>query len=395
MPTSTSSNVRNYNQNQPPMKFTLPLLAIAVPLVSATPVNTTDTDDDTSGVIALDFDIHQAATNEKRGLYRAQELDNQQIYYTADIYVGSNRQRQTVLVDTGSSDLWVVDAASCDSSSAECQEYGTYNAQTSHSSVNLTTAFSIEYFDGTTAAGNWFLDKVSIAGATLKKQQFADVHSNTAGNGVLGLGFKGNEVAEQQYDNVPITLKKQGFIKKSAYSLYLNSVSADKGSILFGGIDHAKYTGELIAQQIYVANYLALLVGSVKVNDVLYDAQQPALLDSGTSWTYLPQEYADAIAEKFNATWLDDEEYYSVGCDSVPGNVTYTFAAGATITVPFDDLLFHDTETECYLGIGRAAYFILGDTFLRRAYTVFNLDDETISLAQINYTNKSKIRAIR
>lgn len=34
-------------------------------------------------------------------------------------------------------------------------------------------------------------------------------------------------------------------IAKAAYSLYLDSSSSSEGSILFGGIDHAKYTGDL------------------------------------------------------------------------------------------------------------------------------------------------------
>lgn len=382
------------------------LVGLVVPFISALVLNAGsnfDDDNDRSGIISLDFQVHQVPSNRKRGFYRTQDLINQQIYYTADIFVGSNKQKQSVLVDTGSSDLWIIDSNSCSSITEQCKESGVYNPRTSKSSVNLTTPFSILYLDQSSAEGHWFLDKVKIAGATIKNQQFANAHTITQGiggdivcGGTLGLGFKGNEVADTEYDNVPITLKKQGFIKKSAYSIYLNSVSAQKGSILFGGIDHAKYTGELIAQPIAVEDYLALVLGSVKVNDEIFNVHQPALLDTGSSWTYLPQEIADTIADNLNATWIssEDNEYYSVRCDNVIGNITYTFDAGASITVQFADLVFRDTDGNCHLGIGRAPYLILGDTFLRLAYAVFNLDDKTISLAQIKYTNKCKIRAI-
>lgn len=382
------------------------LVGLVVPFISALVLNAGsnfDDDNDRSGIISLDFQVHQVPSNRKRGFYRTQDLINQQIYYTADIFVGSNKQKQSVLVDTGSSDLWIIDSNSCSSITEQCKESGVYDPRTSKSSVNLTTPFSILYLDQSSAEGHWFLDKVKIAGATIKNQQFANAHTITQGiggdivcGGTLGLGFKGNEVADTEYDNVPITLKKQGFIKKSAYSIYLNSVSAQKGSILFGGIDHAKYTGELIAQPIAVEDYLALVLGSVKVNDEIFNVHQPALLDTGSSWTYLPQEIADTIADNLNATWIssEDNEYYSVRCDNVIGNITYTFDAGASITVQFADLVFRDTDGNCHLGIGRAPYFILGDTFLRLAYAVFNLDDKTISLAQIKYTNKCKIRAI-
>ena len=40
-------------------------------------------------------------------------------------------------------------------------------------------------------------------------------------------------------------LKKQRKIEKIAYSLFLNELNAHFGSILFGGVDKSKYSGQL------------------------------------------------------------------------------------------------------------------------------------------------------
>ena len=49
-------------------------------------------------------------------------LHNEQVTYAADITVGSNNQKLNVIVDTGSSDLWVPDV------NVDCQV--TYSDQT-------------------------------------------------------------------------------------------------------------------------------------------------------------------------------------------------------------------------------------------------------------------------
>jgi hypothetical protein len=45
---------------------------------------------------------------------------------------------------------------------------------------------------------------------------------------------------------VPDGLYTAGYIKSRSYSLYLDDVAAKSGSILFGGIDTTKFTGELV-----------------------------------------------------------------------------------------------------------------------------------------------------
>ena len=74
--------------------------------------------------------------------------------------------------------------------------------------------------------------------------------------GIMGIGYKAGESISasiaageggQLYPNVINVLKDQGHINQLAYSLWLNDLDSLTGSVLFGGVDTAKYHGELIA----------------------------------------------------------------------------------------------------------------------------------------------------
>ncbi|KGQ88138.1 candidapepsin-3 [Candida albicans P94015] len=162
-------------------------LAIAL-LADATPT----TSNNSPGFVALNFDViktHKNVTgpegeintnvNVKRQTVPV-KLINEQVSYASDITVGSNKQKLTVVIDTGSSDLWVPDSqVSCQAGQGQdpnfCKNEGTYSPSSSSSSQNLNSPFSIEYGDGTTSQGTWYKDTIGFGGISITKQQFADV----------------------------------------------------------------------------------------------------------------------------------------------------------------------------------------------------------------------------
>lgn len=127
------------------------------------------------------------------------------------------------------------------------------------------------------------------------------------------------------------------------------------------------------------------------------------LLDSGATLTYLP---AALVAEIYNALdvhFFEQEQLGYVPCTSYLTDredyyLTFTFS-GLTIRVPLRELVLQDAlyytddslhingEQSCVFGILPAVNFfpILGDSFLRSAYVVFDLDNNEISMAQANY----------
>jgi hypothetical protein len=90
-------------------------------------------------------------------------------------------------------------------------------------------------------------------------------------------------------------------------------------------------------------------------------------------------------------TASDGTTIYTVDCGiaSREGSVDYGFP-GVTISVPFSELALSVTgESYCTFGLSPASGNIFGDTFLRSAYVVYDLDKKEIGLAQSNSVGRN------
>ncbi|RCK67128.1 Candidapepsin-1 [Candida viswanathii] len=391
------------------LKHTFVVLAFAL-LAQAVPTKRSP------GFVSLDFNIVKtqknvtfegdASTLTKRDAVPV-TLINEEIKYAVDITVGSDKQKQTVVIDTGSSDLWVVDPrATCivttkGQADDFCKQTGTYFPDSSSTANYLGTAFGTRYGDHSSAAGMWYTDTIGIGGVDIKDQRFGDVTTTSIAQGILGVGYKSNE-AFAVYDNVPLSLKNQGIISKTAYSLYLNSPDSKSGTIIFGGIDHAKYSGELITVPLTTGGEFRIHLNSLTIDGATVPAALEGFLDSGSTYTHLQNSVFQQVSNKYNATYgpgPDGSNVYLVDCD-LPGSIDFNFDNSAKISVPateFAAALYNDDGEKfpkCQLSLVPGDVNILGDNFLRSAYVVYDLDDNEISLAQVKYTNDTDIAAI-
>jgi len=185
-----------------------------------------------------------------------------------NITIGTPPQPFEVLLDTGSSNLFVpnADAAACLNFTCPAGSLDTADSSTFNLRTDLPI-FKIEYVDGSTVVGNYSADTVSFGNATLSNFTFAIANqiqvspsegSQGAQYGIMGVSYDGQETdacpGEQEgcpggfeIPSVPDALYTQGYIGSRSYSLYLDTIEELKGSILFGGVDTAKFTGELVA----------------------------------------------------------------------------------------------------------------------------------------------------
>ena len=345
-------------------------------------------------------------------------------------------------IDTGSSNLFVNTQKACQNQSQPansqlCGAIGTYNANDSSTYNYLPGQFGTSYGDGTGATGDWATEDVGIGGATLKGQQIGIAYSSTTPEAVFGLGYTSNVAGgpynTTPYDNVPASLVKQGFIKSNAFSLWLNDINAASGSVLFGGVDSAKYSGPLTTVPTlpeagtnkyvqFLVNLDSVVVSTGQSNvtakgNVTYPI--PVLLDSGASDIRLPdgviRDIYSALNSSSSANLQSVDTMGPVGtviaCNCALANTTQTIAfnfSGATISVPMSSLVLqidsnfrnqlHIPDTTCQFGItpmqATNPVMILGQPFLRAAYAVYDLDNKQISLAQAVYTSKSDIKEI-
>ena len=347
-----------------------------------------------------------------------QTLDNLETLYFANASLGTPAQNFRLHIDTGSSDLWVNAANSqlCRAGGNRCGASGTYNANDSSTYQYVNGAFNISYVDGSGASGDYVKDTFRFGGQTIRELQFGIGYTSSSPEGILGIGYTINEVAVgraglEPYANLPQKLVDDGTINSNAYSLWLNDLDASTGSILFGGVDTDKYHGELqtlpiIQEQDTYAEFIIVLTGMGQngQNSSLFSNQNvPVLLDSGSSLMYLPDNVVNSIYQQYRAQYDSSAGAAYVDCSlgNQQGSLEFDFS-GVRISVPLNELVILAAvsrgQSVCILGIAPAgnSISVLGDTFLRSAYVVYDLENNEISLAQTNFNaTNSNIQEIQ
>ena len=269
--------------------------------------------------------------------------------------------------------------------------------------------------DGSGASGDYVSDKITIGGTTLDTLQFGIGYTSSSVEGILGVGYQINEVqvgraGKAAYNNLPAQMVADGLIQANAYSLWLNDLDASTGSILFGGVDTAQYHGSLQSLPVqkesgYYAEFLITLTEVMFGSTVIAEKQALAiLLDSGSSLTYLPDAMTEAIYELVDAQYDSSEGAAYVPCSLADNSTALNFTfSSPTISVAMSEMVievsssdgqqltFADGTPACLFGIAPAgsSTSVLGDTFIRSAYLVYDLDSNEISIAQTNFNTTS------
>lgn len=386
-------------------------------------------------VLALDFKKEIRSddpSNPQRLIRRANTVEanitNFQILYLINITVGTPPQRFGLQIDTGSSDLWVpsFDSDICQLSVANgedspCQVSGAfdYTRSSSFNALRDAPEFDISYQDNSQISGVYFEDTVSVGNQSIKKLQMGLALKADRNVGIMGIGFKSGESVESadQYPNIVNTLKDQGVISTLAYSLWLNNDDGlTTGSVLFGGVDTEKYNGDLTVLPIQpdsrsnTITSMTVVLDGVSVTNKAGQSQYshnnlalPVILDSGTTNTYLPNDLADAIAKGVGAS-SHPTLGLLVPCSLQNSGAVISFTFGGPggpeikvgIAEFVTDLVFEgppptfpDKEPACGWGIFQAGSanspILFGDTFMRSAYVVYNLENKQIGIAQTNF----------
>ncbi|KAL2809031.1 aspartic peptidase domain-containing protein [Aspergillus granulosus] len=377
---------------------------------------------DTPAVVALGIQrndipdpVGRDKLRRKRDQTVSQSIDNEETLYFCNVTIGTPEQSLRLILDTGSSDLWCNAANStlCSSRQDPCQTSGYYDPDSSSSYAYISSDFNISYADGSSAAGVYASDTLHIGGVSIRDFQFGIGYASSSAEGVLGIGYPSNEAlvgrfGDKAYPNLPQSLVQNDVIQSSAYSLWLNDLEANTGSILFGGVDTEKYHGDLQTLPIQTVNggysefiiaLTAISLNTDSQNRQLSSDELPAavLLDSGSSLSYLPDAIVDDIYNDFGVTYEPSTGAGYAPCSLAQENIniTFTFSSPA-ITVGIDELIidsgdlrFWNGERACLFGIVPAgeSTSVLGDTFLRSAYVVYDLANNEISIANTKFNS--------
>ncbi|KAF8425703.1 aspartic peptidase domain-containing protein [Tirmania nivea] len=350
-----------------------------------------------------------------------QILDNADYLYYANITIGTPPQNLRLHIDTGSSDLWVESTEStfCQDSSNPCARTGTYDRSSSSSYEYVNSEFHISYADKEFSQGDYAKETFGVGDAKVIGLQFGIGLETTSSEGIMGIGYNTNEVqvdwlGKDPYPNLIDLMVEQGHIQSRAYSLWLNDLDADTGEILFGGIDTAKYKGKLHTIPIDTrkgksspSEFMVTLTSIGLTNNISQTMSLtsstfgiPVLLDSGTTYTYIPASLYQKLAAEIGAQYVSGTSVVGCSLRDYNGTVDFDFS-GFQVNVPFSELVvdafdiygypitFDDGEQLCFFGIfpetSPDGSYVLGDTFLRSAYVVYDLDNAEISLANVHF----------
>lgn len=306
-------------------------------------------------------------------------------------------------IDTGSDELFVDpncnDREFTSSEVQQCEATGTYNNATSTTSKSTGETSQIVYGSGAVDI-TYIIDSIGIPGSSknLTSVQFGKATaSQDLNEGILGLGF--GDGVNLNYSNFVDALQEQGVTKTKAFSVELGTSDTAGGSIIFGGVDTQKFSGALASLAIAspaagdIQRYAVSMSGISFVNSsgttkYADSALSGVVLDTGSSLCELPTSIVSAMAADVGAEQDPESGLLVVSCSVMDSGSQLEFAFdGVTIAVPMSQFVLSDGGDSCVLGVqpleaGSGITALLGDTFLRNAYMVFDQTNMKIGMAQ-------------
>jgi len=312
--------------------------------------------------------------------------------YFSEITIGTPPQSFKVVLDTGSSNLWV---PSSQCGSIACYLHTKYDSSSSSTYKSNGTEFEIHYGSGS-LTGFVSNDVMTIGDLQIKNQDFAEATEEPGlafafgrFDGILGLGFDTISVDGM----VPpfYNMIAQGLLDEPIFAFYLGNTANgedDESEATFGGLNDAHYTGKITNIPLRRKAYWEVDLDAITFGkDTAGLEGTGVILDTGTSLIALPSD----IAEMLNAQMGAKKGYngqYTVECDkraSLP-DMTFTLSGYDFSITAYDYIL--EVQGSCissFFGmdfpepVGPLA--ILGDAFLRKWYSVYDLGKGTVGLA--------------
>ncbi|OJA13546.1 hypothetical protein AZE42_07326 [Rhizopogon vesiculosus] len=324
--------------------------------------------------------------------------------YYGSIAIGTPPVSFDVILDTGSSDLWLT-SSTC---GAVCGSSPTYDPTKSSSFQNLSTPFEITYGSGA-AAGYVAEETVQMAGFSVQKQGFAVVNSlssNFNQNPVSGLmGLAWASLASSGQTPFWETLASGGSLDSALFGVQLtrygNASDATEnepgGVIDMGYTNSSLYSGSIEYHAIVgQPEFWEINMNTLTVQGKSIDIAEmsSAIIDTGTTNVAGP---ATAIASIYaqipgsqpgTGQW---QGYYTYPC-STTVNVEFNFGSNSWSMSPADFTHTQISSTQCIgaffvstIGQGGPSW-VVGDAFLKNVYSVFRYNPPSVGFAALSTT---------
>ena len=208
-------------------------------------------------------------------------------------------------------------------------------------------------------------------------------------DGILGLGYDTISV-----NKVPPPFYKmidQELLDEPKFAFYLgdSNKEGDESEATFGGLNEDHYTGEMVKIPLRRKAYWEVDLDAISFGDQTAEIDSTgAILDTGTSLLALPSTLAELLNKEIGAKQGFNGQY-TIECekrDSLP-DLTFTLT-GHNFTISAYDYIL-EVQGSCisaFQGIDipepAGPLAILGDAFLRKWYSVYDLGSDSVGLAK-------------
>merc|ERR1711871_1830678 len=352
---------------------------------------------------------HDVMSNDgdENDLHEAVLADRGNMQYFGEVNIGTPAKPFRVVFDTGSFILWVPDVACDGFACATHQKFAIHDSHTGKVldvKKDLVKLSYIKYGTGsmvgvkasdTVKVGNLAVPKAGVLVATIEN---GAVFRVSPFDGVLGFSRRDktvkNKNGEVVHFNFLNAAKKAGVVKSATISFMLGSkgTTAGNGVAVIGGVDKRLYQGKLTFHPVmrrvmgnWALKLKHLRVGDSKVNHC-GEKGCLAIIDTGTSLMVGPDQVVKGLMKQMNV---------QPDCSNIETapDVHFGFGDEPEMTLTAKDLTLQVksySQISCKPAIGSTGsripmtfphhdgipVLIMGDSFLRHWYAVFDNDDQ-------------------
>jgi cathepsin D len=345
----------------------------------------------------LNGKVSDAAPNHPVRFYQLHLVDISNSQYVGKIGVGTPAQYFDVIFDTGSSNLWI-NSVDCQDEACVIHHQFDHDRSNTYHTVDMTmdVQFGTGRIEGRLAQDDFTLGPVKVKRQTFGEitSEIGDVFLQGKFDGILGLSFPALSAAD--YTPVFDNIIGQHLLTPNMFSFYYSQLPKQSSAIVLGHPNSKLYSGQMRFIEVAKPFYWELKMKDIAINgrrqNVCPENGCKLVVDTGTSLLTGPRSHISKLLHDIHVSPAD--------CHDVSHLPTLTYI----ISDSHGDHEF-TLEPEWYVlkslnraHNGRPRYckpgfmaldvpaprgplWILGDTFMRKWYTVFNRDSNSIGFA--------------